>query len=48
MPSLSVEWCNICNSRPADGTLTVLIDDVETDIDACEVCVVDPTRVEFI
>lgn len=43
-----VEWCNICNERPADGVLTVIIEGVEEDLDACMVCVHDPKKVEFI
>ena len=43
-----VQWCNICNSRPADGTLTVIIEGIPQDIDACEICVIDPEKVEFI
>lgn len=44
----SVEWCSVCNSRPADGTLTVLIEDVPEDIPACEMCVLDPEKVVFV
>ena len=44
----SVEWCSVCNSRPADGTLTVLINDIPEDIPACEPCVHDKTKVEFV
>lgn len=42
------QWCSVCNSRPADGKLTILIDDVEESIDACIPCVHDPERVEFV
>lgn len=45
---ITIEWCVVCNSRPADGMLTVLIDDVAEDIPACELCVSDPERVEFV
>lgn len=45
----SVEWCSVCNSRPADGTLTILIEDGTTaDIPCCEVCVHDKEKVEFV
>ena len=46
----SVEWCSICNSRPADGTLTVVLDGIDEpqDIPACELCVNDPEQVEFV
>lgn len=44
----SVEWCSVCNSRSADGMLTVLINDVPEDIPACEPCVLDPSKVEFV
>jgi len=44
----SVEWCSVCNERPADGTLTVLIDGVEVDIPACTPCVYDKEKVEFV
>lgn len=41
-------WCSVCNSRPADGKLTIIIDDVPEVIDACIPCVNDPKKVEFI
>lgn len=44
----SVEWCSVCNANPADGTLTVLIDDVPEDIPACNGCVRDPDKVVFV
>lgn len=44
----TVEWCSVCNMRPADGTLTVLIDDIEEDIPACEPCVWDKEKVVFV
>ncbi len=44
----SVAWCSVCNSRPADGNLTILIDGIADDIPACEVCVNDPSKVEFV
>lgn len=43
-----ISWCSVCNSRPADGMLTVLINDVPEDIPACEPCVLDPSKVEFV
>jgi hypothetical protein len=38
---LSVEWCSLCNSRPADGTLTIQdpISLEPLDVPACEPCV---------
>jgi hypothetical protein len=42
------EWCSVCNSRPADGSLTILIEEVQEDIPACTVCVNDPDKVEFV
>lgn len=35
-------WCSLCNSRPADGVLTILdpLSDEPVDIDACNPCVV--------
>lgn len=48
MNLVSVEWCSVCNERPADGTLIVLINDIAEPIPACEICVNDPTKVEFI
>lgn len=44
----AVQWCAVCNSRPADGTLTILINDVPEEIPACEPCVHDPEKVEFV
>lgn len=46
--TVSVKWCNICNARPADGQLTVLIEDIPEVIDACEPCVYDKEKVEFV
>ncbi len=45
-----VEWCSVCNSRPADGMLTVMLEGFEypEKIPACEPCVLDPEKVEFI
>lgn len=43
-----VIWCNICNERPAEGKLTVIIEGIEQIIDACTICVNDPTKVEFV
>jgi hypothetical protein len=43
-----VEWCTLCSSRPADGVLTILINDIPEKVPACEVCVWDKTKVEFI
>lgn len=48
MFDVHVTWCNVCNASPADGKLTILIDGVEEDIDACEPCVIDPSKVEFV
>lgn len=45
---IKVEWCNICNSRPADGRLAVIIEGVEEELDACTPCVYDKDKVEFI
>ena len=44
----SYTWCSVCNSRPSDGRLTVLIEDIPQEIDACIPCVNDPEKVEFI
>jgi hypothetical protein len=45
----SVEWCSVCNERPSDGTLTIVLEDGQRlDIPACELCVNDPKKVEFI
>lgn len=43
-------WCNICNSRPADGKLLVLLEgfDEPQELDACIPCVHDPEQVEFV
>lgn len=41
--SLMVHWCELCNSRPANGTLEVIYEG-ETEItfvQACTLCVVD-------
>lgn len=48
MVVVKTEWCSVCNERPADGTLTVLIDGQPVDIPACEPCVRNPEKVEFI
>lgn len=45
---MTYEWCSVCNSRPADGTLTVILEGEPEDIPACEPCVSDPHMVEFI
>lgn len=47
---IPVEWCSVCNSRPADGILTVLLEGIDApqELPACEVCVHDPERVEFV
>jgi len=45
---VSVEWCSVCNARPADGTLTVVIEGQHVEIPACEPCVHDPEKVKFI
>jgi len=42
-----VDWCNVCNSRPADGKLTVIVDGAPLTLDACEICVYDPNKVVF-
>lgn len=42
-----ITWCNLCNSRPSDGKLTVIIEGQEEVLDACEPCVNDPEMVEF-
>lgn len=45
----SVEWCSLCQAKPADGTLTILIDNDEpVDIPACEDCVNDKSKVQFV
>lgn len=46
----SVKWCSVCNAAPADGVLTVLLDDIPEpqELDACEGCVNNPERVEFV
>lgn len=44
----AVQWCSVCNERPADGTLTVLIDNQRVDIPCCLLCKNDPKKVEFI
>ena len=45
-----VNWCNLCNAQPATGTLTIIdpVTNITTDLDACEQCVSDPEKVEFI
>jgi hypothetical protein len=43
-----VQWCAVCNSRPADGILTIILNDQEEDIPACAPCVYDKEKVEFI
>lgn len=45
---MTIEWCSVCNSRPADGMLTILVNEQEVEIPACAKCVDDPKRVEFI
>ncbi len=45
---IQVEWCNICNQRPSDGKLTVIIEGAEETLDACYLCVTDKDKVEFI
>lgn len=45
----SVEWCSVCNSRPADGTLTIVLEYGQTmDIPACTLCVHNPEKVKFV
>jgi hypothetical protein len=45
-----VDWCSICNARPADGTLTVLLEGIETpqDIPACTPCVMAIPKEDWI
>lgn len=40
---INVSWCNLCNARPSDGRLTVLLEDEDEPItlDACQICVMD-------
>lgn len=47
---ITVKWCNICNEREANGILEVLDEenDITIELDACEECVSDPKKVEFI
>lgn len=45
---MKVTWCSICNAHPADGILTVYIDDMLAEIPACKGCVNDPRKVEFV
>lgn len=44
-----VEWCTICQAAPSDGRLTIEIENGDQlEIEACQNCVNDPEKVEFI
>lgn len=45
MESLAVvEWCGLCNERPADGTLTIVAtgDTEEVPVPCCVYCAANP------